>query len=124
MKKKIVSLLPYVFSLLIIAAPAQLYAQDLYGLKDAKNINVGKEDDLKGVVADVVNIVLGFLGIISVIIILFAGFKWMTAAGNEEQVSEAKKMLVQAVIGLGVVFLAWAIASFVITNLQTATSAP
>ncbi|MBU2575721.1 pilin, partial [Patescibacteria group bacterium] len=82
------------------------------------------EDDLKGVVADVVNIVLGFLGIISVIIILFAGFKWMTAAGNEEQVSEAKKMLVQAVIGLGVVFLAWAIASFVITNLQTATSAP
>ena len=123
MKKKIALLLPFLFSLLLIIAPTNLYAQqdDPYGLTAASNINVGQSTDLKTIIADVINIALGFLGIIAVIIILFAGFKWMTAAGNEEQVSSAKKMIVQAVIGLAIIFLAWAIANFVITNLQTQT---
>ena len=125
MKKKIALLLPFLFSLLLIIAPTNLYAQDdPYGLTAASDINVGQAVDLKTVIANVINIALGFLGIIAVIIILFAGFKWMTAAGNEEQVSSAKKMIVQAVIGLAIIFLAWAIVSFVVTNLQIQTSAP
>ncbi len=96
-----------------------------YGLDDF-DIAIGRESDpesLKNIIAQVINIALGFLGIIAVIIILYAGFRWMTAAGKEDQVGEAKKMIVQAVIGLAIIFLAWAISSFVINQLMEATGA-
>ena len=93
-----------------------------YGLDDFGDVGLGQEDDLKTIAANIINIVLGFLGIVAVVIIIFSGFKWMTAAGNEEQVTEARKMLLQAVAGLAIVFLAWGITSFVLNQLKDATS--
>ena len=78
--------------------------------------SIGQTSDLKGTIAKIINIILGFLGIGAVIIILIGGFKWMTAAGNEDQIAEARKYIINGVIGLVVVFASWAIASFVIGN--------
>ena len=85
-------------------------------------MGLGKEDDLKKTLATIINIALGFLGIIAVIIVMYGGFKWMTAAGNEDKVGESRQMIIQGIIGLVVVFAAWAIASFVVSNLQSATN--
>ena len=85
-------------------------------------LGLNKNRDLKGTIANIINIVLGFLGIVAVIIILAGGFKWMTAGGNEDGVGEAKKMITGGVIGLVVIFAAWAIANFVLSSLQSATS--
>jgi type IV secretory pathway VirB2 component (pilin) len=93
-----------------------------YGLDDFGGVGLGQKDDVKTIAANIINIVLGFLGIVAVVIIIFSGFKWMTAAGNEEQVTEARKMLLQAIAGLAIVFLAWGIASFVLTQLKDATT--
>jgi hypothetical protein len=94
-----------------------------YGLESTfTGTGLGKTDDLKGSIASIINIVLGFLGIVAVIIILAGGFKWMTAAGNEEAVTEARGYIKNGVIGLLVVFAAWAIASFVIGQLGSATA--
>lgn len=108
-------------SLVSAATPAQ----DAFGLNDAnfKTLGVGQDKDLKGIIAQIINIVLGFLGIIAVVIVLAGGFKWMTAGGNEDKVGEARKMIVQGVIGLVIVFAAWGIASFVVSQLATATGA-
>ena len=95
--------------------------QNLGTVGEKTGLGDSQDADLKARIVDIVNIALGFIGLIAVIFIIYAGFKWMTAAGNEEQVSSAKKMIVQAVIGLAIIFLAWAIANFVITNLQTQT---
>ena len=70
----------------------------------------------------VIRIALGFLGIIAVIIILLGGFKWMTAGGNEDKVGEAKKLITAGVIGLVIIISAFAIATFVLDSLITATS--
>jgi hypothetical protein len=78
------------------------------------------KSDLKTSIASIINIVLGFLGIVAVIIVLAGGFKTMTAAGNEDKVSEGRQMIVQGVIGLVIIFAAWAIASFVLTQLGQA----
>lgn len=83
---------------------------------------LGNEDP-RQMAASVVNILLGFLGIIAVLIILFGGFKWMTAAGNEDQVGQAKKMIGAGVIGLLIILMAFGIAQFVIDALYDATSA-
>lgn len=70
--------------------------------------------DPREVAARIINVALGFLGIIAVVIVLFGGFKWMTAAGNEDKVEEAKKILGAGVIGLVIVLAAWALATYVI----------
>lgn len=94
-----------------------------YGLNDPsfKQLNISQGSDLKGTIASIINIILGCLGIIAVIIIMYGGFKWMTAAGNEDEVTKARKMIVDGVIGLIVIFLAWTIATFVINQLADVT---
>lgn len=65
---------------------------------------------------------LGFLGLVAVIMIIYGGVTWMTAAGNEERVKKAKQILTYAVIGLSIVLLAWIMVTFVFTTADTVTS--
>ncbi len=65
---------------------------------------------------------LGLLGIILVVLVIYAGFLWMTASGNEEQVSKAKKMLSNAVIGMVIIMAAYAITAFVVSSIVAGTS--
>lgn len=81
---------------------------DATGLGDA---------NLMETIGNLINVVLGFLGIVAVVIVLFGGFRWMTAGGNDEKVQEAKKLLIAGVIGLAIIFSAYAITSFVLTSL-------
>ena len=62
-----------------------------------------------------VRVFLGVIGIILVVIIVYAGFRWMTAGGNEEQVTEARGWLRNAAIGLFIIVMAYTITIF-ITN--------
>ena len=79
--------------------------------------------DPRDAIGAVINILLGFLGLIAVALILLAGFKWMTAAGNEDKVAEAKKLMAAGVIGLVIILAAFALAQFVIRQLINATGA-
>jgi len=78
--------------------------------------------DPRHIAANVINYILGFLGIIAVIIILYAGFQWMLSGGNEEKVGAAKKMLIAGVIGLVIILSAYTLANFVINQLYGATT--
>ncbi len=79
--------------------------------------------DPRDIIGAVINVLLGFLGIIAVALILIAGFKWMTAAGNEDKVAEAKKLMAAGVIGLVIVLAAFALAQFVLRQMINATGA-
>ncbi|MDP2736339.1 MAG: hypothetical protein Q8O59_00975 [bacterium] len=93
------------------------------GLNDVgKAYSTNAPRDIRMIIVDIIKIVLGFLGIIATVIILYAGFKWMTSAGNEENVTSAKKMLVAGVIGLVIILSAYAIATFTISYLVGATT--
>ena len=83
-------------------------------------IGLGNQDP-RVVAAKIINVFLGFLGIIAVVIILLGGFKWMTAGGNEDSVAEAKKYMSAGVIGLVIVLMSWALAKFIVDNLYQAT---
>jgi len=69
--------------------------------------------DLKSTVVNIIQWVLGILALVAVVMIIIGGFQWMTAAGNEERIEKAKKVISAAVIGLIIVLLAWAIVIFV-----------
>lgn len=65
--------------------------------------------DLTQIFSVTIQLILGFLGIIFLVLTLMAGFKWMTAGGNEKQIEEAKGSLKNSVIGLFIVLAAYAI---------------
>jgi len=111
-----------IISLLVV--PAFVHAQANFGLE---NVNEGlngalADGDPRAMVGRIINVALGFLGVIAVVIILMGGFKWMTAGGNEDKVAEAKKLLGAGVIGLAIVLAAWAVASFIIGSIYNATT--
>lgn len=74
-------------------------------------------------VATFVNIILSFLGIILVILIIYGGFLWMTSAGDEQKITKAKKILGNAIVGLVIILISYAIASFTIDTLIKGTGA-
>lgn len=80
--------------------------------------------DIRVTIARIIQVALGFLGILAVALILYGGFIWMTSAGEPEKIDKAKKILRDAVIGLIIILLAFAIASFVLNALLLATLGP
>lgn len=89
--------------------------------KDTVGYSQTPGDPLAQAVGRVINWVLGLLGIVLTLLILYAGYLWFSARGNEEQVTKAKDLLTQAVIGLVIVFGAYAISYFVFYRLTLAT---
>jgi hypothetical protein len=74
--------------------------------------------DLIGIVFKAIQFVLAFLGVVAVVVIIIGGFMWMTAGGDTDKVSKAKKTLIQGLIGLVIILLAYAIASFVVSLIR------
>lgn len=78
--------------------------------------------DIRITIAKIINIVLGFLGVIFIGLLLFAGFKYMTAGGNEESTKAALSLIKNAVIGLVIILMAWGITRFTILQLSRAAN--
>ncbi len=77
---------------------------------------------VQGIVTDMINIFSVVVGIISVIMIIYGGFKYITSGGDSGNVTGAKNTIIYAVIGLVVVALAQFIVQFVLNKVTTAGS--
>ncbi|MFA4833730.1 MAG: hypothetical protein WC619_02675 [Patescibacteria group bacterium] len=71
-----------------------------------------------GILAVVIQAFLGLLGVIFLVLMITAGYKWMTASGNEEKMTEAKETIWRAVIGLIITVSAYAITYFVFNSMN------
>lgn len=116
-KKNILSLA----GLTLWFVPMMAGAQASLGLEYGSATGLGTRD-LKDTIVAVLNVLLGFLGIIAVIIILLGGFKWMTAGGSEDKIGEAKKLIGAGIVGLVIILAAYAIATYVINTISAATT--
>ncbi len=94
-----------------------------------KTITTGKtagfdvDRDPRESVALMINGLLGFLGIIFTALIIYAGWQWMTAGGNEERVSKAKKTITNSTIGLILVIVAYAISVWIFKVIEKSVGA-
>lgn len=78
----------------------------------------GKSIDGKdGLIKTVVNILLWAVGILSVIMIIFSGFRYITSSGDASKTKSAQNTLIYSVVGLIVAIMAWAIVNMVIKRL-------
>ena len=116
-----------ILALLVVPLTKVMAQGDINNTFGLTSVNSGlggtlSSSDPRTIIGRIINFALGFLGVIAVGIILYGGFKWMTAAGNEDKTSEAKKLLGAGVIGLIIILASWAIATFVIGSLNAAVS--
>ena len=72
---------------------------------------------LSQIVGTVIQAFLGLLGVIFVVLMIYAGYNWMMAQGEEEKVVKAKDTLKRAIIGLAITVGGYAITYWVIFRL-------
>ncbi len=127
--KKLVSFAVTLGLAAAIALPAVTFAQSDELSADDVGITAIEESglklsggDVRQTAARLINVALGFLGIVAVIIVLIGGFKYMLSGGSEEKTAEARKLIISGIIGLAIILSAWAITTFVLSRLIEATS--
>lgn len=86
---------------------------------EAPNVDRGR-DRVGIALAGIMEAVLSLIGVILIVLILYAGILWMTARGNDEQVERARKYIANAIIGLIIVLMAYTITIFVVQQLTSA----
>lgn len=85
---------------------------------------IGTQQTLPGMAGSIINVVLGFLGILLLFYMLYAGFLWMTAGGDTKKVEKAQSIITQAIIGLLIIVAAFAISNFVLGSLINVSQTP
>jgi hypothetical protein len=108
----------------LAAAAAPLPGSVSGGLEATANAAYGdvtNQGNLPTVVGQVIRVILGFVGTIFFILIIYGGLLWMTSAGDQDKVKKARGIIGTSAIGLGVVLAAFAITFFVYTALGGAT---
>lgn len=68
-----------------------------------------------------INTLLGLLGILFVVLIVYSGYLWMTAAGDDDQVGTAKSILKNAIIGVLLILAAYSITIFILRSFLVST---
>lgn len=94
------------------------------GLLQESAGGVGLESDLTNSAANVVSTILAVTGTMFLVLTVAAGIMWMTASGNEEKIAKAKKIIIGAVIGLGVCLSAYTITYFVASRMSINAGGP
>jgi len=102
-----------VLALAIVVAPEAL-AQN-FGLDTAAGSSIPKTKDIATIIGKILSAALGFVGTLFLLLMVYAGFLWMTARGDSKKVDQAKQLITGAVIGVLIVASAYTITSFVLT---------
>ncbi|MEI6378887.1 MAG: IPT/TIG domain-containing protein [Candidatus Falkowbacteria bacterium] len=129
MPKKLTQFLILIVFAISLALPvkAQLldawsdpFSESQVGFNAIASVGFGRKDP-RVIAAGIVQIVMGFLGVLAILLIIYAGFLWMTAGGEAGKIETAKKILKNGVIGLLIVLSAFAIATYILRVLVPVT---
>lgn len=101
----------FILSLAVICVPYIVFGQWDISAPSGSNL---PELTVGDVIKNITNWVLGFVAGIAVLMLIWGGIRYLTALGDESQVEEAKNIISQAVIGLTIVGIAYAVVVVVI----------
>lgn len=91
------------------------------GLENAAPEDLKGATDLPKLIGNMIGGVMSLIGAILFVYLLYGGFTWMTAAGDKTKVEKATSIIKNAIIGLVIIVLAYAIATFIIDQVSLAT---
>ena len=118
----------YIYILPMLLLPSSVFA--VSGLSQAETylgevetgIGVDAATPLPELIGQIIQVLLSVLGIIFVVLTVYAGYLYLTAAGDDAKVKKAKTLLGQAIIGLIIIVAAYSIAAFILDALQQAAA--
>ena len=103
------------------AATATLFAGKVMALSVRDGVDAVKTDDMpdtligdSGLISKITSIILYLVGALSVIMLIYGGFKYATSAGDSKKVTDAKNTILYAIIGLVICLLSYAIVKWVL----------
>lgn len=108
------------FTSVLFVFPNTAHAQqeDAFGVDTVEQSDIAlPATDIRVIAANIIRAVLGLLGLVAVILMIYGGYTIMTSAGQEEKVIQGKKILINASIGLAIILSAFAIVQFIINAL-------
>ncbi len=109
-------------ALFCLVVPAQVFAatssvrEEVFGQLGAAGGSNGanlSNTDPRVIAARIIKVALSVIGTIFLALVVYAGFLWMTAGGEDGKIETAKKLLYDGVIGLAIILSAYAITYFV-----------
>jgi len=133
MKKIKISLVLVIVFVLTILTTSTASALNDFGLDaTAGHVNAFKSqvNNPPGVgffqnrLGQMIGLVLSMVGVIFFILIIYAGITWMLSGGNDQTITKSKDLIINATIGLVIVFAAYAITAYVGTLLTSPIPQP
>jgi hypothetical protein cdiviTM7_00617 len=124
MKKTVVSIVIVIcaafglatLSTVSLSSNVSAQVSDGIGAATTSEMEGRKIDGDSGLVKSVVNILLWVIGILSIIMIIFSGIRYVTSAGDASKTKAAQNTLIYSVVGLIVAIMAWAIVDLVVNK--------
>ncbi len=107
-------------AVVLVALPI-VHAQS-FGLDAAAPSSLKGNKDLLATVGRLIQTVLSYLGVLFLILMLYSGFLYMTARGDEKKITSAKGIIIGAVTGLIIIAASYALTAFVINAVAGSTS--
>ncbi len=128
-KQKILVKIKYFFPLAFLVMPFLAYAQTTVGnglsnsgmMSLFGSTGLNSSQSLSDLIVNVIRIMLLFAGAIAVFFVIVGGYQYIASGGNEETAEKGRKTLINAIIGIIVIVLAYAIIN-VIVNLVGSNS--
>ncbi len=104
-------------ALLLFIIPVTANAQDAEGA--ASQLSAYTTSSIPVLIGYIIRAALGLSGVVALIMIIYGGVLWLTSGGNTEKVQKGRDTLIWAVLGLVVIFSAYAIVNAVLGFLPT-----
>ncbi len=126
MKKKIFTILlsfTFIFFVFAPTAHAQLGLEETAGRAGLYKAGE-KQENVLGIIGNIIGTALGLISIIFFVHILYAGFRWMVARGNEDEIRTAQDTIIAAIVGIIIVVAAYTITTFVFKRLGPQQATP
>lgn len=102
---------------------AIIFSVGLISCATAKTVKLpdplgGQGDDIPTLVGNVINYVLGIMGVLALVMFIYGGMTWMTSEGVPDKIRKGKDTLVWSILGLALIFFSYALLDFVLQALQ------
>ena len=81
-----------------------------------------KGDALPTIVGGIINTAIGVMGVLLLVYVIYGGYLWMTAQGEKDKVDKARGVITNAIIGMIIISLSFAISSYVIEKVNCSVS--
>ena len=116
-----------VFILTLLATPVFAEKVDIGGMAKGAATKAGYDANVTATtfaetIGLVVKAALSMVGAIFLLLMVYAGYLWMTARGEEEMVKKSQKIIISSIIGLIIVVASYTLTNFVVGAILSKTT--